>query len=443
MTEAHSAKVYIVTFGCQMNKLDSELLQGEFVRRGFTVADRAEEADIVLCNTCSVREHAESKVFSYLGTFRERAGGDPNFILGVIGCTAQRLGAAIIERFAFVKLVCGPTQVANVPRFLEEVRRTGRSVVAVDEEGEVHFDRVVEARPQKHHAYVSIMRGCNRYCAYCIVPYVRGREVSRRPSEITHEVKKLRHDGVREIVLLGQNVNRYGRGLDEDGASFADLLALLNGIEGIERIRFVTSHPADMTEEIFDAVARLEKVCEHIHMPAQSGSNAVLKRMNRGYTVEQYRDMLAMARGKIAGGAIASDFIVGFPGETEEDFAQTLQLVREERFQQAFMFKYSPRPGTRAAGWEDDVPVEVKSERLQRLLKGQQEVDTTRRGGLVGSTLEVLVEDYSKRDGSKLSGRTRQNDIVVFQGPSNLLGQLCSSEIVSATSLTLFGRAVP
>jgi len=430
--------VHIVTFGCQMNKLDSELLSAELLARGYRMEPDPHLADVVLFNTCSVRAHAEDRVFSHLGAYRRRAERDGQFVLGVLGCMAQRLGEQIRKRFGFVRLVCGTREFLNVPDYLRRLAEGESAVVALDDEKPVSYCRNPCARPQKHHAYVAIMRGCNRFCSYCIVPYVRGREVSRDPGEIVEEVRRLCDDGVQEITLLGQNVNTYGRGLSAPGASLPALLELLNCISGLRRIRFLTNHPADMTPDILHAVGDLDKVCEHMHMPAQSGSDRILKAMNRGYTCKQYRDLVEMARDIVPGIEIASDFIVGFPGERDEDFAQTLALLQDIGFQQSFIFKYSPRPGTRGEKLQDDVPDATKSERHRVLLAAQQEHDLRRRKAMIGRTVEVLVEGTSKGDSRKLTGRTRQNDIVVFEGPQHLCGELCRVEVVNATALTLF-----
>ncbi|MHC4479764.1 MAG: tRNA (N6-isopentenyl adenosine(37)-C2)-methylthiotransferase MiaB [Planctomycetota bacterium] len=432
--------VCIVTFGCQMNKLDSELLRGELVRSGFALSDEPERADIVLYNTCSVRQHAEDRALSHLGSYRRRARGEGRFVLGVIGCMAQRLGARLLEQFDHLDLVCGTRAFLRVPEYLRHVLAGRGPIVDVEEDGALQFDRQPTARVSPHRAYVSVMRGCDTFCSYCIVPYVRGREVSRAPEEIVAEVRALSEDGVREVTLLGQNVNAYGRRPRRDGATLADLLARVNEVDGLERVRFVTSHPRDVSDALLDAVAGLAKVCEHLHVPAQSGSDAVLLRMGRGYTAEEYRRMVERARARIPGVAIASDFMVGFPGETEADFRDTLGVVQEVGFQQSFIFKYSPRPGTWAACWPDDVPDEAKRERNRRLLEAQEQVDAARRAAMVGQVVEVLVDGPSKADAAKLSGRTRGNDIVVFSGAHGLSGRLQEVRITDSTALTLFGE---
>ena len=430
---------HIVTFGCQMNKLDSELLQAALQSRGFRPVADPEEAGVVLYNTCSVREQAENKVFSHLGTYRGRAGEDPEFILGVVGCMAQRMGEKISEKFPFTRLVCGTRSFLQVPDYLAHIAETGERVIALGEEP-LEFDRDTELRPEGHHAYVSIMRGCDNYCAYCIVPHVRGHETSREPADVIEEARQLADGGVVELTLLGQNVNSYGKGLDAD-ASLAGLLGKLDRIEGLRRIRFITSHPRDMSEEIFRAVADLQKVCEHVHMPAQSGADPVLHRMKRHYDRPHYMEMIEMGRTLVPDLAFSSDFIVGFPGETDEDFERTLCLLKRVRFQQSYIFRYSPRPGTRAAEMEDDVPDEVKRDRQQELLCAQEQIDTERRAAMVGETVEVLcaAENASHPEEGQWRGRTRENDIVVFSAPEASPGAVRNIRIHDSTALTLFG----
>jgi len=433
---------HIVTFGCQMNKLDTELLAGRLTSCGFQAARDPERADILLYNTCSVRQHAENRVLSHLGSWRRRAARDPGFILGVIGCMAQRMGEEITHRFPHVRLVCGPGALIKVPDYLQLIASDGRRIVALEQQ-QLNVQRAPTARPRKHRAYVSIMRGCDNYCAYCIVPYVRGREVSRPPGEILDEIRRLCEDGAVEITLLGQNVSSYGRGLG-DAVTLGSLLEQVNAVGGLRRVRFITSHPKDMTQDILRAVAELDKVCEHIHMPAQSGSDVVLERMNRGYSRNRYLELVQAGRRLIPGVEFSGDFLVGFPGETDQDFELTLSLLREVRFQQSFIFKYSSRPGTTAAGWPDDVLDAVKRERNRRLLEAQQQVDSERRAALIGSTVEVMVEGANEGDPTcgQLTGRTRQNDIVIFSGVNAPAGTLCQVRIDDATPLTLFGRRV-
>jgi len=428
--------VAIITFGCQMNKLDSHILRGELVRAGFLLAEEPEQADIVLYNTCSVRAHAEDKVWSHLGAWRRRAEAEPAFVLGVIGCMAQRVSAEIVKRFPYVKLVCGTRAFTRAPDYLKRILDGEGPIIDVAEDADVAFDRAPEQRATPHSAFVSIMRGCDNFCTYCVVPYVRGRETSRPADEILLEAQALVARGVREITLLGQNVNSYRN----DAAQLPDLLARLDALDGLLRVRFVTSHPRDMSNEILDAVATLDKVCPHLHFPAQSGSDRILAAMNRGYTSDDYRNLAKRARTRIPDVALASDFIVGFPGETDADFQATLELVEEMRYQQAFIFKYSPRPGSKSADWPDDVPDAVKRERNQILLAAQRQVDTERRAALVGTDVEILVDGVSKQDAANMSGRTPQNDIVVFKSGATETGTLVRLRINDSTPLTLFGE---
>jgi len=429
-----------VTFGCQMNRLDSETVAGRLLEDGCREASSLAEADIVVINTCSVRQHAEDKVWSLLGALRRRKERRPEMIIAVVGCMAQKEGRRILERMPHVDVVCGPQELARLPELVAEARERRERLVATGHSAAC-LPRVVARRPNKFQAFVAIMRGCDNFCSYCIVPYVRGRERSRPPGEIEDEVRRLVADGCKEVTLLGQNVNSYGRTLG-DGTTLASLLRRLDRIEGLERIRFVTSHPKDATDELFEAMGELPSVCHHLHMPAQSGSNRVLRDMNRRYSREHYLERLSRLRELVPDVEVASDFIVGFPGETEAEFEETVELVREAEFLNCFIFKYSPRPGTRAARMPDDVPWEVKRERNRRLLAVQEEVMRRRQAAMVGKEVEVLVEGPSKRDKTKLTGRTRQNHIVAFPGEASLVGRTVQVRIIDSTPLTLFGEVV-
>ena len=451
-----STKVYIKTYGCQMNKLDSELSVGSLVKEGYTFTEDEKAADVILLNTCSVRHKAEHKVYSQLGSLRDQKEKNPGLILGVLGCMAQNEGEKIFKRMPHVNLICGTRMFSKLPELLEEINGSNKRILAVDEDGEVSFDRLITQREDRYKAFVSVMRGCDNYCSYCIVPYVRGREFSRPVEDIINEVKGLADDGCKEVMLLGQNVNSYGKGLNGN-TTLATLLRRLDPIEGIERIRFVTSHPRDMTRDILEAVSELPKVCENLHMPAQSGSNKMLEKMRRQYTSEYYRELVEMAMSLVPDITIASDFIVGFPGETEDDFEDTVSLVRDVRYQNCFVFKYSPRTGTAATELKDDVPEKTKKKRNQILLDLQSKISAERNKEMIGKSVEILVEGTSKTDESRLTGRTRQNQIVVFGlpetcptessgrghsrsvGPSSLLGKLANVDIVDSTDLTLFG----
>jgi tRNA-2-methylthio-N6-dimethylallyladenosine synthase len=440
-------KVFIKTYGCQMNKLDSELSIGLLAKSGYAFAEDEKDADVILLNTCSVRDKAEHKVYSQLGSLRDQKEKKPELILGVLGCMAQNEGDRIFKRMPHVNLVCGTRMFSKLPALLEEINGTNKRILAIDEDGEVNFDRLVTQRQNRYNAFVSVMRGCDNYCSYCIVPYVRGREFSRPVTDIIDEVKSLADDGCKEVTLLGQNVNSYGKGLSGN-VTLATLLRKLDPIEGIERIRFVTSHPRDMTKEIIVAVGELPGVCEYLHMPAQSGSDRILKKMRRQYTSADYRELVDMAKSLVPDIKIASDFIVGFPGETEEDFEDTVGLLNYVHFQNCFIFKYSPRTGTAATEFPDDVQEETKKRRNHILLDLQKKISAEENRKMVGKSVEVLVEGTSKSDARRLSGRTRQNQIVVFDLPegsnqtdisSLLSGKLVNIDIVDSTDLTLFG----
>ena len=443
----NQTKVFIKTYGCQMNKLDSELSIGSLAKSGYAFAEDEKDADVILLNTCSVRDKAEHKVYSQLGSLRDQKERNPELILGVLGCMAQNEGDRIFKRMPHVNLICGTRMFSKLPELLEEINGTNKRIIAVDEDGEVSFDRLVTQRQNRYNAFVSIMRGCDNYCSYCIVPYVRGREFSRPVTDIIDEVKSLADDGCKEITLLGQNVNSYGKGLNGK-VTLATLLRKLDPIEGIERIRFVTSHPRDMTKEILEAVGELPKVCEYLHMPVQSGSDIILKKMRRQYTSAHYRELVEMAKSLVPDIKIASDFIVGFPGETEGDFEDTVKLLNDVRCQNSFIFKYSPRTGTAATEFPDDVQEETKKKRNHILLDLQKKISTEENRKMVGKSVEVLVEGTSKSDAGRLSGRTRQNQIVAFDLPegsnqadvsSLMSGKLVNIDIVDSTDLTLFG----
>ena len=422
-----------------MNKLDGEAVAGQLLEAGYVETHDLDDADVILIATCSVRQHAEDKVWSLLGTLRRRKAKHPELVIAVTGCMAQRERDAIFRRMPHVDIVCGTMQLDRLPALIADARDRGEHLLAVADGGAARVPRIVERRPNRFQAYVGVMRGCDNFCAYCIVPYVRGREHSRPPGEIVAEVEALAADGCKEVTLLGQNVNSYGRTLDED-VTLADLLRRLDPIEGIERIRFVTSHPKDATDELFQAMADLPSVCPHIHMPAQAGSNRILELMSRRYTREHYLGLIVRARELVPGIEIASDFIVGFPGETDDEFEQTVGLVRRAEFQQCFIFKYSPREGTAASKLPDDVPWEEKRRRNRLLLDVQEAVMRRRQAAMVGERLEVLVEGTSSRDAAKLIGRSPANHIVAFPGDPGLAGQTVMVEVVDSTPLTLFGR---
>jgi len=431
--------VFFETFGCQMNKLDAELSLGLLQEEGYKIVDKVDEADVILFNTCSVRQHAEDKVYSHLGALKTLKKRHPEVIVGVLGCMAQKDGEAIFKRMPHVDLVCGTRMFSRLPEMLLKIRNHGSHVLAIDEDQIVNVKRAVTYRPNFYQAFVTVMRGCDNYCSYCIVPYVRGREISRTIADIKEEVQSLVLNGCKEVTLLGQNINSYGKGL-RGNVTLGNLLSELNELDGLDRIRFVTSHPADMSRDLIRTMSRLEKVCEYLHMPAQSGSDEVLKRMRRGYTADYYREFVRYARELIPHLTVASDFIVGFPGETEEDFQETVRLMEDIRFQNCFIFKYSPRTGTKAAELKDDVPDEKKRARNLKLLELQKKISLEENTKMIGKKVEVLVEGASKSDPNRLSGRTRQNHIVVFNGSQEFVGKLVVVLIHEVTDLTLFGK---
>ncbi|MCF6159140.1 MAG: tRNA (N6-isopentenyl adenosine(37)-C2)-methylthiotransferase MiaB [wastewater metagenome] len=436
--DQHYKTVFFETFGCQMNKLDAELSLGLLQEEGYKIVDNVDKADVILFNTCSVRQRAEDKVYSHLGALRILKKKHPDIIVGVLGCMAQKDGEAIFKRMPHVDLVCGTRMFSRLPELILKIRNHGSHVIAIDEDHIVNIKRAITYRPNTYQAFVTVMRGCDNFCSYCIVPYVRGREISRTIEDIKEEVRALISNGCKEVTLLGQNINSYGKSLNTT-TTLGDLLSELNDLDGLERIRFVTSHPTDMSRDLIRTMSRLEKVCEHLHMPAQSGSDRILKEMRRGYVSNYYRELIHFAKEHIPHLTVASDFIVGFPGETDEDFQETVQLMETLRFQNCFIFKYSPRTGTRAAELKDDVPDEVKKSRNLKLLELQKRISLEKNKKLIGKQVQVLVDGASKSDPNRLSGRTRQNHIVVFSGSKDLIGELVDIRIHEVTDLTLYG----
>ena len=439
---ATGKRVWVQALGCQMNTLDSEVLLSQLAPLGYEAAEHQSDADLVVFHTCSVRAHAEERAYSLIGATRRLAERRPDVVVAVVGCLAQREGARLRARAPHVRLVVGTEMLGEFPQLLAEVERTGGAVVATGEGGRLAPRRLPRFRHSPFQALVAIMRGCSNACSYCIVPFVRGPAVSREPDDIVAEVEALAADGVVEVTLLGQNVDGYGWDRPEEGWTLAGLLRRLHGVRGLRRLRFVTSHPGDMTGELLRTMAELPRVSPYLHLPAQSGSDTVLQRMRRGYTRSQYLQLVEQARELVPGVTLASDFIVGFPGETEEDFRQSVDLVTRVRFKNSFIFKYSPRPGTEAAGWADDVPRPVKERRNQELLAAQAEVSLALNRESVGRRLPVLVEGPSKRDPSRLTGRTPGDRIVCFPGPLGCVGQEVDVLISGATALVLHGELV-
>lgn len=435
-----SKRYCVVTYGCQMNDWDSEVMAGIVEEMGYTRAERPAAADLVLVNTCCVRQTAENKVWGLLGNLGRLKRLRPEMVIAVTGCMPQQEGVAaeIRRRFPFVDLVIGTHNRHELAGLLRRVEEEG-PLVAVQPEAGCIPEGLPVKRESRIRAWVPVMYGCNNFCAYCVVPYVRGRERSRWPEDVVREVEELAGAGYREVVLLGQNVNAYGKGLDPR-VTFADLLEMVNGVEGLWRIRYSTSHPRDFDDQLVETVARLEKVCENFHLPVQAGSDRVLKLMRRGYTRNGYLSLVRKIRTAVPGASITTDIMVGFPGETEEDFAATLELVREAGFDQAFTFVYNPRRGTPAASLPDQVPEEVKSRRCRELIALQQSIGLERNRAEEGKVHEILVEGPSATDPAKLAGRTRTNKTVVFRGGAALAGQLVTVRITAAHLTYLEGE---
>jgi len=439
MTQAK--KVFIRTFGCQMNEYDSDKMADVLAASdGYEKTSDPAEADLILFNTCSVREKAQEKVFADLGRVKPLKRAKPGVLIGVGGCVASQEGEEIVRRAPYVDLVFGPQTLHRLPELIAQRHATGRPQVDISFPEIEKFDHLPPARVEGASAFVSIMEGCSKYCTFCVVPYTRGEEVSRPFDDVLAEVRHLAASGVKEVVLLGQNVNAY-RGSLADGevADFALLLAHVARVEAIERIRYTTSHPLEFTQRLVDAHARIPKLAAQVHLPVQAGSDRVLAAMKRGYTTMEYKSIIRRLRAARPDVSISSDFIVGFPGETEEDFDQTMRLVDEIGFDGSFSFVFSPRPGTPAANLRDDTPQAAKLARLQRLQKRLQELAGEYSRAMVGTRQRVLVEGPSKKDVRELAARTENNRVVNFQGDRRLVGQFVEVDITAALPHSLRG----
>jgi tRNA-2-methylthio-N6-dimethylallyladenosine synthase len=431
-------RYHVTTFGCQMNEHDSERMKGMLESLGYSEAPSPDEADLILFNTCSIREAADTKFVAHLGHAKRRKRERPEVLIGVGGCWAQSVKNEVFERFPFVDVAFGPGQVHKLAEFLTSDSLTAQGYF----EFEGFAGDLPDKRAREFQGWLQISVGCNMVCSYCIVPSTRGREVSRPLAALVGEVERMASEGVSEVTLLGQNVNAYGRDLPRRGepaASFAELLAAVDAVDGIERIRYTSPHPQDMKEDVIRAHAELPALCEHVHLPLQSGSSRVLKAMRRTYTRERYLDRVALLREHVPDVAITTDIIVGFPGETEEDFAQTLSLCEQVAYDGAFTFVFSPRRGTEAATLPDQVPHAVKVERMERLVEVVQRRARECAQRFVGRTLDVLVEGPSRTDPTRLRGRSRHNKAVNFSGLAQA-GEYVQVEIESATSQTLAGE---
>jgi tRNA-2-methylthio-N6-dimethylallyladenosine synthase len=438
----HTKKVFIRTFGCQMNEYDSDKMADVLAAaEGFEKTSDPAEADLILFNTCSVREKAQEKVFADLGRVRSLKAARPGVLIGVGGCVASQEGAEIVRRAPYVDIVFGPQTLHRIPELLERRRATGRPQVDISFPEIEKFDHLPPARVEGASAFVSIMEGCSKYCSFCVVPYTRGEEVSRPFADVLAEVRHLAAEGVKEVTLLGQNVNAYrGEFVAGEDADFAVLLTHVARVEGIERIRYTTSHPLEFTQRLIDAYSKIPKLVSQVHLPVQSGSDRVLGAMKRNYTALEYRSIIRRLRGARPGVSISSDFIVGFPGESDADFEQTMKLIEDVRFDGSFSFIYSPRPGTPAANLPDETPHAVKLARLQRLQKRIQEIADEYSAAMVGTRQRVLVEGVSRKSAAEIAGRTDNNRIVNFAGHPRLAGQFVDVEITKALPHSLRGR---
>ncbi len=437
-------KLYIRTYGCQMNEYDSAKMADVMgASAAFEKTDDPAQADVILFNTCSVRENAQERVFHALGRLRELKQARPDLIIGVGGCVASQEGAVIVERAPYVDVVFGPQTLHRLPQLIEARQRSGRSQVDISFPEIEKFDAMPPAKVDGFTAFVSIMEGCSKYCSFCVVPYTRGEEVSRPFDDVLTEIAGLAEQGVREITLLGQNVNAY-RGTMNDGetADFALLLEYLAEMPGIDRLRYTTSHPREFSQRLVDSYRQLTQLVDHVHLPVQSGSDRILAAMKRGYTALEYKSIIRRLRAARPGVSIASDFIVGFPGETEQDFEQTMKLVEDIGFDDSYSFMYSPRPGTPAASFDDQVPLEIKQARLARL---QSAIDASAKAiseRMVGGVERILVEGASRKNPRELAGRTSNNRTVNFSGPDRLVGKLVDVHITAALAHTLRGEVL-
>lgn len=445
MSLLEGKKYNIITFGCQMNEHDSETIAGMLQEKGCSEVLDKKDSDITIINTCSIRENADKRFFGTLGQLKKIKEKNPDYVACVCGCMMQQQHVidTIKAKYPWVDIIFGTHNIHRFPALLENVYQEKEKVMEILEDREEIVEGLPAKRLFRHKSFVNIMYGCNNFCTYCIVPYTRGREKSRKPEDIIDEVKALVADDVREVTLLGQNVNSYS-GIDADGRQwdFADLIYALNDVEGLERIRFMTSHPKDLSDKLIQAYVDCDKLCNYIHLPVQAGSSRVLKRMNRKYDREKYLELVRKLRAAVPGITLSTDIIVGFPGETEEDFEETLSLVKEVGYDSAFTFLYSVRKGTPAAEYEDQIPEETKHERFNRLVDLINEGSAAKNAAYVGRIEKVLVEGVSKKNDETLTGRTDGFKLVDFEGPKELIGQMVDVEITEGKTFSLSGRLV-
>lgn len=432
---------FIKTYGCQMNELDTEVMRGQLERRGLSLLEDEHDADLLIFNTCSIRDLAERKVMGKLGQLGRRK--KPDQIIGVTGCMANAKGKGLFRKIPHVSFVLGTNDYHKLGDVLDDIIATGEKTVGTQNKFSEELDYAGAKRDDKVKAYISIIRGCNKYCTYCVVPYTRGPEVSRSPKDILDECKILADKGYKEITLLGQNVNSYGKDQPEWNTLFHDLLYKLDSIEGIERIRFMTSHPVDITRNLMEAIRDLPSLCEFIHFPIQAGSSRILKKMHRIYTLEEYFDKVALLKELIPNAALGTDIIVGFPTETHDEFMETYNALKEIEYSVAFLYTYSERKGTPATRFKDTIPNDVKEERLQMLMKLQDGIYKKQRQAMIGSTQEILVEKRSPKDPRFLKGRTRCWKNALFEGDDSMIGSLQQVKIKNFNHQTLLGELIP
>ncbi|EIF6296139.1 tRNA (N6-isopentenyl adenosine(37)-C2)-methylthiotransferase MiaB [Clostridium perfringens] len=433
----------ISTYGCQMNEEDSEKLSGMLKSQGYERTENKEEASIIIFNTCCVRENAENKVFGNLGQLKQLKKKNPNLVIAICGCMMQQVGMAdkVLKTFPYVDIIFGTHNAHKFPEYLHRVLQEGVQVKEILNKEEGIVEGLPIDRKSDVKAFVTIMYGCNNFCTYCIVPYVRGRERSRKSEDIIKEIEELVSQGYKEITLLGQNVNSYGKGLEED-IDFAGLLRKVNEVKGLERVRFMTSHPKDLSDDVIMAIKECDKLCEQVHLPVQSGSSRILKEMNRHYDREYYLDLVKKIKSEIPDVTLTTDIIIGFPGETEEDFLDTLSLCEEVGYDSAFTFIYSRRNHTPADKMENQIPDNIKHDRFNRLVEAINKKVVIKNKEYEGKVVEVLVEGPSKNDETKLTGRTRNGKLVNFAGDEKLVGELVNLKIVRAQPFSLIGEIV-
>lgn len=430
--------VYIETYGCQMNLADSELIMGILKNQGYELTNELERANVILLNTCSVRENAEEKIFHRLDHLKRIKKNNPSAVIGILGCMAERLRKNLIDEKRIVDVVVGPDEYRRLPEYLE-LAFGGEKGIGVKLSRTETYEDIEPYREDGISAWIAVMRGCDKFCSFCVVPFTRGRERSRSLLSVVKEVEKLSERGFKEVTLLGQNVNSY----NDNGKDFADLLKAVASVDKNMRIRFTTSHPQDMSDKLLHTIAEHSNICNYIHLPVQSGSNRILELMNRSYTIEHYLNLIEKARKIIPGVSFSTDIIAGFPTETEEDHQMTLNVMKEIRYDGAYMFKYSPREGTKAYNMKDDVPEEIKLRRLNEIIELQQKISYEINQDLIGKEEIILVEGLSKKSDQFYSGRTDTNKVVIIPKKDNInIGDYVKVKITRATSATLFGEAI-